>query len=176
MFEMVNTPEPENIVFPNEKPVAVEQPKADISPQTTPQVQEAEPAEEKIAPIRKATKNNGGMASTSPAGTSANNLSVTEGSAAEISSNPIAQAETKTNYKVKLRIDPAKYTTQPQEEVIDVAEAEQTPSLTEYAATQFDNIKDGEKLQAPPKQWFELPKLAVRFEGNPLKKVLNPNE
>lgn len=174
MFEMVNTPQPESIIMPTDKPVAEEQPKASELPKSTPVVTQS--AEEKVEPIRKATKHAGGTASTSPPSNAPKNLARTQILESQASAVQVAQTESKPDYKVKLKIDPSKYATQPQEEGVELAQAEEVPSLTEYATAQFDNIKEGEKLQAPPKQWFELPKLAVRFEGNPLKKVLNPNE
>lgn len=69
----------------------------------------------------------------------------------------------KPTYKVKLSLNSMKYTAA---EVVD-AEPE---TVTDYAKDQWENIKSGEKLDAPPKDWFSLPK--VKLEGNPLKRVL----
>lgn len=175
MFEMVNTPQPENIVFPDVNPIAVEQPKATELPVSTPEVKEVEA--DKATPIRNATQNTGGLVSTTSAGSAAKNLQSQNAVTPEVETMPELAAETKTNYKVKLRINPANYASQAQvkEEPIVASEVEETQTFTEYAAAQFDNIKDGDKLQSPPKEWFELPKLAVRMDGNPLKKIL-PNK
>lgn len=175
MFEMVNTPQPENILFPEEKPIAVEQPKATELPVSTPEVKAVEA--DKTAPIRTATQNTGGLVSTTSAGSAAKNLQAQNAITPEVETMPELAAETKTNYKVKLRINPANYASQAQEQEqpIVASEVEETQTFTEYAAAQFGNIKDGDKLQSPPKEWFELPKLAVRMDGNPLKKIL-PNK
>ena len=176
MLQIVNTPQPENIVFPEEKPIAVEQPKAIELPLPTSEVKEFEA--DKAAPIRKATQNTGGLVSTTAAGNAPKNLQAQAPTTPEVENTQVVAAETKTSYKVKLRIDPAKYATKAQveEEPIVAAEVEETQTFTEYAAAQFDNIKGGDKLESPPKEWFELPKLAVRMDGNPLKKMLPGKE
>lgn len=176
MFEMVNTPQPESIILPDEKPVAVELPKATEMPIQTPEVKEEEA--DKAAPIRKATQNSVGLVSTTSAGNAPKNLKAQKAISPEIETTQVMAAETKTNYKVKLRINPANYASKAieQEEPIVAAEVEETQTFTEYAAAQFENIKEGDKLQSPPKEWFELPRLAVRMDGNPLKKMLPGKE
>jgi len=172
VLQFVNTPVPQNVVAPTEEqPVAVQQPTTKTLPKAIPQA-EALVVEQPRAK-RKAPKGNGGWVSTTPAGSAAENLETQLQTETAVAAVEVAPAETKTNYKVKLRIDPAKYATQAQEE--QVVAVEETPTFTEYAATQFDNIKEGEKLQSPPKEWFDLPKVALRVDGNPLKKVL-PNK
>lgn len=75
--------------------------------------------------------------------------------------------------KVYLKIDPAKYVAATQAQV---EENHPKPTVFTYAAQQLENIKEGEGLQMPPKEWFDLPKLAVRVEGNPLKGILKGKE
>jgi hypothetical protein len=172
VLQIVNTPVPQNSVSPmEEQPVAVKQPATKTLPKATPQ--EEVQADEQPRAKRQAPKGNGGWVSTTPAGSAAENLEAQLQTETVVAAVEVAPAETKTNYKVKLRIDPAKYATQAQEE--QVVAVEETPTITEYAATQFDNIKEGDKLQSPPKEWFDLPKVALRVDGNPLKKVL-PNK
>jgi hypothetical protein len=77
------------------------------------------------------------------------------------------------SYKIKIKIDPAKYGAV---EPASTEVARATPTVGDYARQQFQNIKEGEALQAPPKEMLSLPKLAIRFEGNPLKKVLTNKE
>ena len=78
--------------------------------------------------------------------------------------------------KVKISIaNQAKYL-QPETTEIAANTITETPStIKDYALAQFKNLAKREKLEAPPKDWFEIPQLAVRVEGNPLKKVLLPN-
>lgn len=85
----------------------------------------------------------------------------------EESTSPIEIEKPKV--KVKFTIDPTKYTLAATEETAPTTEQ---PKVLEYAEAQLNNVKSGEKLQAPPKEWFELPKLAVRVDGNPIKGIL----
>lgn len=78
----------------------------------------------------------------------------------------------KKSYKIKIKIDPAKYGVV-ENTGSEVASAR--PTVGDYARKQFQNIKEGEGLQAPPKGMIPLPNVDVRFEGNPLKKIL-PNK
>jgi len=82
----------------------------------------------------------------------------------------IATEKQKPTYKVKLSLNSLKYA------AADVAEEEivENETVKDYAKSQWQNLKNGEKLEAPTKEMFSLPKLAVRFEGNPIKGVLNP--
>jgi hypothetical protein len=79
----------------------------------------------------------------------------------------------KRTIKVYLKINPAKYVASTQTQV---EENRPKPAVLTYAAQQIENIKEGEGLQLPPKAWFDLPKLAVRVEGNPLKGILKGKE
>ncbi len=83
------------------------------------------------------------------------------------------KAAKKKSYKIKIKIDPAKYGV---EESTTSAVASAKPTVGSYAKDQFKSIKDGEGVQAPPKELLPLPNLALRIEGNPLKKVLPGKE
>ena len=83
------------------------------------------------------------------------------------------QQPAKKSYKIKIKIDPAKYGVV-ENTGSEVASAK--PTVGDYAREQFQNIKDGEGLQAPPKGMIPLPNVDVRFEGNPLKKILPGKE
>jgi len=84
----------------------------------------------------------------------------------------IATENQKPTYKVKLSLNSVKYAAAdvPAEEI---AEDE---TVKEYAKSQWQNLTHGEKLEAPTKEILGLPKLAVRFEGNPIKGVLGQTE
>lgn len=84
-----------------------------------------------------------------------------------------SKPETKKSYKIKIKIDPAKYAVT-ENTGTEVASA--TPTVGEYAREQFQHIKNGESLEAPDKEMLPLPRLAVRLEGNPLKKILPGKE
>jgi hypothetical protein len=117
------------------------------------------------------------LVSTTPAGNSPKELDQTakaETEAIHLAEVNLQQEVTPKAYKVKLKIDPAKYATT--EASQEVAQEDEKTSFAEYASAQFTNVKEGEGLQAPPKEWFELPKIGVRLEGNPLKKVLPGKE
>ena len=87
--------------------------------------------------------------------------------------NPIGTAAEKPQIKVSIKIDPTKYANAA---VANTEPEETQPTVLEYANEQIKNVKDGEGLQAPPKEWFDLHKLAVKVEGNPLKRILNGKE
>ncbi len=80
------------------------------------------------------------------------------------------EVKSKPTYKVKMSINTSKYA----DAALALEEDAAGENVKTYAANQWENLKNGEKLNAPPKEWFNLPKLAVRVEGNPLKGVLNP--
>ena len=92
---------------------------------------------------------------------------------AETAANPVKATEEKQEIKVRLKIDPTKYANAA---MANTELEETTPTVGEYASEQFNNLKERQGLQAPPKEWFELPKLAVKVEGNPLKSILNGKE
>jgi hypothetical protein len=79
----------------------------------------------------------------------------------------------KKSYKVKIKIDPAKYG-MPKPGSTEVASAK--PTVGDYARKQFQNLKSGEAIEAPTKEMLPLPNVAVKFEGNPLKKILPGKE
>jgi hypothetical protein len=80
----------------------------------------------------------------------------------------VATEKEKPTYKVKLSLNSLKYAAAdvPVEEIVD------GETVKDYAKSQWQNLKNGEKLEAPTKEMLSLPKLAVRFEGNPIKSVL----
>ena len=78
----------------------------------------------------------------------------------------------KRKISVQLKIDPVKLASSVSSQ--SGAEPKEEPTVGEYAKNQWENIKQGEKLNAPPKKWFALPK--VKVEGNPLRGVLAARE
>lgn len=79
--------------------------------------------------------------------------------------NQPASVTTKKSYGVKMRINTEKYTA-------TTPEKTSPNNVNEYAKQQWENVKKREGIEAPPKEWFALPKIALRVEGNPLKAVL----
>jgi len=80
----------------------------------------------------------------------------------------IATEKEKPTYKVKLSLNSLKYAAAD----VPMEENTQDESVKEYARSQWQNLTHGEKLEAPTREMFNLPKLGVRFEGNPIKGVL----
>lgn len=96
--------------------------------------------------------------------------------ATDPTTDPVAtetKATKKKSYSIKIKIDPAKYGVS-ESASSEVASAK--PTVGSYARDQYKSIKDGEGIQAPPKELLPLPNLALRIEGNPLKKVLPGKE
>jgi hypothetical protein len=181
VVQLLNKPQtnPDTLDMPN--PIAIEEV---VPPATTPQVEEETPGETENVSMQDVPTHSVAVQQKEEAPTeltqkaTEQNFEIEETpvvlAAVEAEPNPdvVAQpisAEAKKTYKVKIKIDPAKYATA-KPTTNDVALA--TPTLKEYAKNQISNVKEGDGLQAPPKEWFELPKLAVKFEGNPLKRVL----
>ncbi len=85
----------------------------------------------------------------------------------------LAMAETEpteTVYKVHLSLNSIKNVMA----VEEVEDQQQELGIVKYARDQWKNVKTGNKLEAPTRETFSsIPKLGVRFEGNPLKRILN---
>jgi hypothetical protein len=180
VVQLLNKPQTDSNILDMPNPMAVEEV---VTPSTTPLVEDETPAEaENVSiqhvPINAVAVQQKETPKKQPQKAAIQKLEIEETPVVlaavetEPEIEPITQTmtpEAKKTYKVKIKIDPAKYATAIST-TNDVTQA--TPTLKEYAKNQISNVKEGDGLQAPPKEWFELPKLAVKFEGNPLKRVL----
>ena len=81
----------------------------------------------------------------------------------EVLPETITEVPQKKKIKVKLSLSNTATAMAATEE----PKVQEEENVGDYAREQWNNIKHGEKIEAPEKSWIALPK--VKFEGNPLK-------